>query len=149
MSQTMALAELIVQSTQVLLADRETPRHFARLRDVDRRVPSFRLEHTQRQLHDNRADTARRGALVRYRAIAEALVATLSDGAVLLNLQTKRYFSLNETGTRIWEMVQQTADEEAIVATLLGEYDVEESMARTEVRRILDELIEAQLIVPA
>jgi hypothetical protein len=86
---------------------------------------------------------------MRYRAIAEALVATLSDGAVLLNLQTKRYFSLNETGTRIWEMVQQTADEEAIVTTLLGEYDVEETMARSEVRRILDELIDAQLIVPA
>ena len=85
---------------------------------------------------------------MRYRAIAEALVATLSDGAVLLNLQTKRYFSLNETGTRIWEMVQQTADEEAIVATLLSEYDVEEPMARSGVRRILDELIEAQLIVP-
>jgi hypothetical protein len=86
---------------------------------------------------------------MRYRAIAEALVATLADGAVLLNLQTKRYFSLNETGTRIWEMVQQTSDEEAIVTTLLNEYDVEEPMARTEVRRILDELIEAQLIVPA
>jgi hypothetical protein len=86
---------------------------------------------------------------MRYRAIAEALVATLADGAVLLNLQTKRYFSLNETGTRIWEMVQQTSDEEAIVTTLLNEYDVEEPMARTEVRRILDELIDAQLIVPA
>jgi hypothetical protein len=86
---------------------------------------------------------------MRYRAIPEALVATLSDGAVLLNLQTKRYFSLNETGTRIWEMVQQTADEDSIVATLLTEYDVEEPMARSEVKRILDELIEAQLIVPA
>ena len=86
---------------------------------------------------------------MRYKAIAEALVATLSDGAVLLNLLTKRYYSLNETGTRIWEMVQQTADEEAIVAALLREYEVEEQMARAEVRRILDELIEAQLIVPA
>jgi hypothetical protein len=86
---------------------------------------------------------------VRYRAISEALVATLSDGAVLLNLQTKRYFSLNETGTRIWELVQQTADEQTIVDTLLREYEVEEPMARTEVRRILDELLEAQLIVPA
>ena len=54
-----------------------------------------------------------------------------------------------QTGTRIWEMVQQTADEDTIVTTLLGEYDVEESMARSEVRRILDELIDAQLIVPA
>jgi hypothetical protein len=87
--------------------------------------------------------------LVRYKAIAEALVATLSDGAVLLNLQTKRYFSLNETGTRIWEMVQQTADEQTIIDTLLSEYEVDEPMARAEVRRILDELIEAQLIVPA
>jgi hypothetical protein len=86
---------------------------------------------------------------MRYRVIAEALVATLSDGAVLLNLQTKRYFSLNETGTRIWEMVQQTADEEVIVATMLDEFEVDEPMARSEVRRILDELIDAQLIVPA
>ncbi|MDQ2766559.1 MAG: PqqD family protein [Gemmatimonadota bacterium] len=86
---------------------------------------------------------------MKYKAISEALVATLSDGAVLLNLQTKRYYSLNETGTRIWEIVQQTADEETIVATLLREYEVEEQMARAEVRRILDELIEAQLIVPA
>ena len=84
-----------------------------------------------------------------YKAIAEALVATLSDGAVLLNLQTKRYFSLNETGTRIWEMVQQTADEETIVTILVSEYEVDEPMARAEVRRILDELLEAQLIVPA
>jgi hypothetical protein len=52
LSQTMALAELIVQSTQVLLADRETPRHFARLRDVIAAVPSFRLEHTEKQLHE-------------------------------------------------------------------------------------------------
>jgi hypothetical protein len=86
---------------------------------------------------------------MRYRAIAEALVATLADGAVLLNLQTKRYFSLNETGTRIWEMVQQMVDEEAVVAALVSEYDVDEPTARAEVRRILDELIDAQLIVPA
>ena len=86
--------------------------------------------------------------LVRYRAIPEALVATLSDGAVLLNLQTKRYFSLNETGTRIWELVRESADEEAIVHALLTEYEVEETMVRTEVRRILDELLEAQLILP-
>jgi hypothetical protein len=85
---------------------------------------------------------------MRYRAIPEALVATLSDGAVLLNLQTKRYFSLNETGTRIWELVQQTAAEETIVSTLLREYEVEEPMVRDEVRRILYELIEAQLILP-
>jgi hypothetical protein len=84
---------------------------------------------------------------MRYRAIPEALVATLSDGAVLLNLQTKRYFSLNETGTRIWELVQATADEESIVATMIREYEVGEATARAEVRRILDELIEAQLIV--
>jgi hypothetical protein len=84
-----------------------------------------------------------------YRAVPEALVATLSDGAVLLNLQTKRYFSLNETGTRIWAMVQESSSEEEIVATLLDEDGVDDAVARAEVRRILDELVEAQLIVPA
>lgn len=86
---------------------------------------------------------------MRYRAIPEALVATLSDGAVLLNLQTKRYFSLNETGTRIWELVRESAEEDTIVQTLLTEYEVDEAMVRIEVRRILDELIEAELIIPA
>ena len=76
-------------------------------------------------------------------------MATLSDGAVLLNLQTKRYFSLNETGTRIWELVQQSADEESMVATMVREYEVDEATAGAEVRRILDELMEAQLIVVA
>jgi hypothetical protein len=84
-----------------------------------------------------------------YRAVPEALVATLSDGAVLLNLQTKRYFSLNETGTRIWAMVQESSSEEEMVSTLLDEYEVDDAVARAEVRRILDELVEAQLIVPA
>jgi len=84
---------------------------------------------------------------MRYRAIPEALVATLSDGAVLLNLQTKRYFSLNETGTRIWEQVHEGADAESIVGTMIREYEVDEATARREVRRILDELMEAQLIV--
>lgn len=62
MSQTLALAELIMQSSQVLLADDETPRHFARLRDVVSHVPSFRLEHTQKQLHEI-ANTLRGAAL--------------------------------------------------------------------------------------
>jgi len=62
MSQTAALAELIVQSSQVLLADRETPRHFARLRDVIAAVPSFRLEHSARQLHEI-ADTLQSAGL--------------------------------------------------------------------------------------
>lgn len=83
---------------------------------------------------------------MRYRAIPEALVATLSDGAVLLNLQTKRYFSLNETGTRIWELVQETREEAEIAAVMITEYVVEEAVARAEVRRILGELIEARLI---
>ena len=48
----MALGELILQSSQVLLADSETPRHFARLRHVVMAVPSFRLEHTETQLHE-------------------------------------------------------------------------------------------------
>ncbi|MBK5186930.1 MAG: hypothetical protein JJD97_01730 [Gemmatimonadaceae bacterium] len=62
LSRTMALSELIVQSSQVLLADSETPRHFARLRDLIAAVPSFRLEHTQKQLHEI-ANTLRTAAL--------------------------------------------------------------------------------------
>ena len=42
--------------------------------------------------------------------------------------------TLNETGTFLWEHLQEETDENALVAALLAEYDVDEETARKAVQ---------------
>lgn len=48
----------------------------------------------------------------------------LEDEAVILNLRTKYYFTVNETGSRVWELLEQGQSPEAIVQTIADEYEV-------------------------
>lgn len=86
--------------------------------------------------------------MTRYRIANDALSASLSDGAVLLNLYTKRYFSLNDTAARIWALLERHASEDEIVDTLVREYDVETPDSKQAVRRLLDDLLAEGLIEP-
>lgn len=86
--------------------------------------------------------------MTRYRVVEAALSASLSDGAVLLHLYTKRYFSLNDTGSRIWTLLERQASEDEIVDTLVREYDVKMPEAKQAVRRLLDDLLAERLIEP-
>lgn len=86
--------------------------------------------------------------MTRYRIANPALSASLSDGAVLLHLYTKRYFSLNDTGSRIWTLLERQASEDEIIDTLVMEYDVEIGDAKEAVRRLLDDLLAERLIEP-
>lgn len=82
----------------------------------------------------------------RYRIVPDALSASLSDGAVLLHLYSKRYYSLNDTGTRVWELLRQEASDGEIVETLTREYDVDAADAERAVRLLLEELLAEHLI---
>ncbi|HKV50879.1 MAG TPA: PqqD family protein [Gemmatimonadaceae bacterium] len=81
-----------------------------------------------------------------YRIAADTLSASLSDGAVLLHLHTKRYFSLNDAGARIWALLEQQCSEEQIANTLVGEYEVDPSEAKKTVHQLLEELLAERLI---
>ena len=47
---------------------------------------------------------------------------------------------LNDTGKRIFELIQQELDEDAIVAALAQEYDASDDALRAEVRKVVAEL---------
>ena len=49
---------------------------------------------------------------------------------------------LNETGKFLWERLEKGTDEEALVAALLGEYDVDEQTARKHVALFVGKLNE-------
>ena len=48
--------------------------------------------------------------------------------------------TLNETGAFLWNLLEQETDEAALVAALLGEYDVDEATAQQSVQRFVGKL---------
>jgi len=64
----------------------------------------------------------------------------VSGETVLLDLESENYFGLDEIGTRIWQLIKETNDLEAIFHTLLAEYDVSESRLRGDLDALLSEI---------
>ena len=55
-------------------------------------------------------------------------------------LNLNMMITLNDTGAFLWEHLQMETDEDALVAALLKEYDVDEDTARTCVRQFVKKL---------
>jgi hypothetical protein len=64
----------------------------------------------------------------------------VSGETVLLDLESENYFGLDEVGTRIWQLIKETNDLEAIFNTLLAEYDVSEERLRDDLDVLLGEI---------
>ena len=75
------------------------------------------------------------------------VVATeLEDGAILLNLNTKYYYNLNQTGLSIWQALDETGSPEAIVTKLTNEYDIDRKQASACLHELLKDLEKEGLI---
>jgi len=77
---------------------------------------------------------------------AHVLVRFLDRESVLLNLETERYFGLDETATRMWQLVTGSQDIEAAYQELLAEFDVEPELLRTNLTDLLGQLAENGLL---
>lgn len=64
----------------------------------------------------------------------------LDDGAILLNLDTKYYFNLNETGLRIWQLIDECKTSIKIAEKLCNEYEVDKGKAIASVLGLIAEL---------
>lgn len=77
-----------------------------------------------------------------YRASDRVLFTPLVDGdGVLLDLDTKFYFTLNRAGTAVWKQLSlgaQTVD--ALVESVVESFDVDPDTARSDVEALLAEL---------
>ncbi|MBE7481011.1 MAG: HPr-rel-A system PqqD family peptide chaperone [Polyangiaceae bacterium] len=80
--------------------------------------------------------------------IPEDVVSEILDGqAVVLNLRTGCYHTLNASGTRLWELLERDGDVETATQTLLAEYDTSEETLRADVDKVLSELQERGLVL--
>jgi hypothetical protein len=70
----------------------------------------------------------------------------VSGETVLLDLESENYFGLDAVGTRIWQLIKENDDLQAIYNTLLEEYEVEEQRLQTDLEAILGEVTQLGLV---
>lgn len=70
----------------------------------------------------------------------------LSGEAVLLNLRTGTYFGLNASGTRMWDLLLETGDQEKTLDRLKNEYDADGSRLTDDLQAFVRLLLEKGLL---
>jgi len=70
----------------------------------------------------------------------DVLFHELDGEAVLLNLQTGKYFGLDPMGTRIWQYLVEYGSPGTVYNKLLEEYDVDAERLRADLLALVDQL---------
>ena len=68
---------------------------------------------------------------------------------VILDLNTSLYYSLNEVGARIWELLASGMSPHDAAERIFEEYETERGTARRDVEKLILELTKDKLLVPA
>jgi hypothetical protein len=77
---------------------------------------------------------------------AHVMVRFLDNESVFLNLETERYFGLDQTGTRMWQVITSSSNIEAAYQQLLSEFEVEPETLRSDLSGLLEKLVENNLL---
>ena len=79
---------------------------------------------------------------------ADVVARRMGAGVVLVHLATNRIFELNDTGARIWELINERVSEGRIVDALVREFNVGREQAGMELARVIGELRGEGLLLP-
>ena len=74
------------------------------------------------------------------------MMADLEGEAVLLDIQTGRYFGLNDVGTTIWSLIKTPCTVSDLIEGLQREYDVEEGVLNHDVLAFLEDMDRRTLV---
>jgi hypothetical protein len=76
----------------------------------------------------------------------DVLFHDLDGEAVLLNVQSGKYFGLDSIGTRVWNLLVEHGSLSAAYQTVLEEYDVDADRLRSDLLALVDQLANNGLI---
>lgn len=76
----------------------------------------------------------------------QVLFQDLDGEAVLLNLQSGKYFGLDSIGTRIWNLLAENGALAVAYQAILDEYDVDADRLRSDFLALVDQLASNGLI---
>lgn len=76
----------------------------------------------------------------------DVLFQTVADEAVLLNIADNHYYGLDDVATRMWQLLAEHGDGEAVIGELLAEFEVDEATLRQDFAALVAELEQRGLI---
>lgn len=79
----------------------------------------------------------------------DALARELDGEILLLDLKSSYYFGLTGSGARIWQLIEEGLDLDAVTAALTREFEGDEADVRADVTRFVDDLVARGLLVRA
>lgn len=81
-----------------------------------------------------------------YQIVDDVLARPLGDAVVLFQPETERLLTLNESGSRIWELLSEKATTAEITARLCEAYSAPEHVIQQEIQEFLLRLESERLI---
>ena len=76
----------------------------------------------------------------------EVLFQIVQNEAVLFDLVSEKYFTLNEAGGRMWQLLGEFGDPERVIPAVAAEFNAEETVIRADLTRLIDQLAAAGLV---
>jgi hypothetical protein len=82
----------------------------------------------------------------RVKVADEVLISNLQEESVILNLDSERYFGLDDVGTRFLSVLTTSDSIEAAYKRLLSEYDVDSQALRQDLVALIQKLIDQGIV---
>ena len=83
-----------------------------------------------------------------YQPDRDVIYQKLGDDILLLHLRTNRFYELNNTAARIWELITAGSDLEHTVGQLASEFNVEPDVLMPAVESALSSMTKENLLKP-
>lgn len=71
----------------------------------------------------------------------------INGEAMILTPHDSVLHTLNAVATRIWELLPERPDQDAMVDALVAEYDVDRDTAAADIQELMASLLERQIVV--
>ena len=85
-----------------------------------------------------------------FRPRDEEVASKVIDGeAIIINLANGVYYSMDKAGALVWDLLQTGHTLEEIIASVISRYDVTREQAESNVRDLVQELVQENLVVTA
>lgn len=82
----------------------------------------------------------------RVRVPDDVLISHLQEESVILNLNSERYFGLDNVGTRMLSVLSNAESIEAAYESLAAEYDVDREVLREDLIVLVENLLQQGLV---
>jgi Coenzyme PQQ synthesis protein D (PqqD) len=77
----------------------------------------------------------------------DVLISNLQDESVILNLDSERYYGLDDVGTRFLSVLTTSDSIESAYEHLREEYDVDPQVLRTDLLTLIENLIDQGILI--